>query len=445
MVGGKHWILILTELTLLCVVVVTVNEENQRRINVLRELSSKFREFRYRSQYGVLYMPPPNSPSSVVYNPDNPSLIFNNQNRGILYPSFPSRNLPAQFQHNYAAANPDYRGNVYGIALHRPGTSTIHTEDLLLNMVFERMLEWYKKYYGQDPSAIYLFTHFIPCPECTTIIQNALTTTLVDTNGNIIPLYVGFSQLLGGVPNENRNEARNRMNNLRNILNNRNGRLFDIGRTVPGTSTAACTEWGIPRRPKRQAQTTGECSEDEFFFLRMDFTTGKVQVVWDLPNINLGSYAWVGLYDKTGTRKTSEYLSKEKAGIKTFNYYMSDGIEARLSDSYRENIVRTSYPWNNCGFGWRKMNKLPVSYGDVYMALTVANGYPKVGIAFCKGRGVANKHDYVITQNFDQAFANKYQGYQWISELSTAYTHIYKYTYGEKSVNVWGIPSEIRV
>ncbi|XP_033754902.1 uncharacterized protein LOC117337875 [Pecten maximus] len=422
MVGGKHWILFLTELTLLCVVVVTVN---QKRIDILNELSKTFQSFRMRSQYGVLYMPPPNNPPSVVFNPDIPSssFTFNNQTRPIMYPSLPSNNLPTQFEHNCAAAIPDFRGKVYGNALQRPGTSTIHTEDLFINLVLERMLAWYRAHYGQYPPAVYLYTYFIPCPDCSTIIQNALSNNLVDTNGNTIPLYVGFSQLLGGVQNENRNTARDRSKNLQNILNNNNGSLFDIGRLD------SCTLEGYSKRSKRQAQSTGECSEDELLFMRMDFTTGKVQVQWYLPNVAQNKNAWFGLYDESGNRKTWEYLYKETSGIKTFNHYMSDGLEVRLSDSYSENVVRISYPWNNCGFGWRKMNKLPASYGDVYMAFTVSNGYPKVGVSFCKQRNVTNSYDYISLQSFDHAFSKSYQDWQWVSRLSSVVSEIYQYKF----------------
>lgn len=91
--------------------------------------------------------------------------------------------------------------------------------------------------------------------------------------------------------------------------------------------------------------------------------------------------------------------------------------------------MRISYPWNNCGFGWRKMNKLPVAYGDIYMALTVTHGYPRVGISFCNNRNVTHSYDYVSLQSFDQAFSNTYQEYAWISSLSYVTGNIYQYQF----------------
>ena len=181
--GSKHWILYLVEIAILCAVVVSLRPENQQRpnrqnqdnkkhVSILRALEKRFKHVTrpLNSQYGVLYIPPPHNPSSLIFIPKKIPFPLNLDRTNPIYPPNTDR-ANHSVSCNYAVAVPDGRA--------KPKAAR-HTEDTLLNHVWRGILSWYRGRYGhrrfeprrQPQVNVYMYSYIISCSPCSEIIRN---------------------------------------------------------------------------------------------------------------------------------------------------------------------------------------------------------------------------------------------------------------------------------
>lgn len=158
---------------ILCLFVIAIGFDDDHA-EILNKLKSDFRNVRHTNQYAVLYVPPPNAQRGRVnYVPRTPQILQGN----VIVPEVDSTNRN-RYPQNYAGSTVDLNGAVYGNMMHRTRGHTIHTEDLSLNLVYPAMQNWYNENFrGSTIRAVYLYTHFLPCPRCFDIIQNFVRTT----------------------------------------------------------------------------------------------------------------------------------------------------------------------------------------------------------------------------------------------------------------------------
>lgn len=388
------------------IILISGIDDDQAHADIFYHLMRDFREVRHNNQYCVLYVPPPNARrGQVQYAPRRPQISTGS----IICPEI---NLNDRtYPQNYAGVTVDINGNVFGPVLHRSGHYTIHTEDLALNVVYPPLQNWYLSQY--DNTAIrnvYLYTYFLPCTRCFDIIRQFVT------NNTQVRMYVGYTQLIGGMRENNNVNAeaatRQRRNDIHNFLNDNRGSLLQI------EYNGQCRQPGNSGRFGRDSSDICPTT-DTLFVITMDFQNGKAEVWFNAiaPDYN----GWVELVDGNDKRITWEWTWQKTQGKITFNAYIGNGMNVRY---WKNNgISRTSYKWYDCGFNYVNLNKLP--YYDspplrmAKIKLSVEGGYVTVYLRdFYANTYTSNGWDFVMIQTFDQIGTESYKTYQWVSHFS---------------------------
>ena len=188
-------------------------------------------------QFGFLYI------SRDGTTPPNTEPVYYN------YSSGPAQHLVTELESIYwrrmhsdlnrYIENIRYNVNVTIPRQFNDGEPRYHTECLLLRFSFPEMRQQ-----STDPvREIYLYTHFLPCENCTALIklflQNISSQEFMNTNGGVRPrLFVGFSTFLDREDEGGNTEARShslaRRHSLASRLRDGNGMLCQL--TAPGFS-----------------------------------------------------------------------------------------------------------------------------------------------------------------------------------------------------------------
>ncbi|CAG2188345.1 unnamed protein product [Mytilus edulis] len=212
---------------------------DENRAKILNKMKNDFRDIRIKNQYAALYVPPPNSKAGVIfYVPRKPEISRGN----VIYPEVDDKNIK-HYPQNYAGSTVDTNGTRYWERMKRPENKTIHTEDLLLNLVIPGLFDWYKvNFKVKSVSAVYLYTYFLPCPGCFEIIES-----FVNRHSGV-PLYVGYTQLFGGMreagDKDKESKTRKRRNDLNIFLKGKNGILLQVD------DSGICHQPGVESRLK---------------------------------------------------------------------------------------------------------------------------------------------------------------------------------------------------
>ena len=387
-------------------------DDNEAHAQILEHLMRDFREIRHTNQYCALFVPPPNPRrGQVQYVPRQPHI----SQGPLISPEF---NVNERiYPQNYAGVTVDINGAVYGTILGRRRGVTVHTEDMALNLVYPSLQNWYiSQYGGRNVRDIYTYTYFLPCNRCFQIIQQFVN------NNTGVRLYVGYTQLIGGMRENNAQDeavTRHRRNDIQNFLNDNRGALFQV------QNNGQCHQPGynrIRRDSSNICRTT-----DELFFIAMDFQNGKAQLWFN--EINSDYTGWVELVDKKDKRVTWEWTWGKTTGKKTFNAIIENEMHVRYWKNNR--VVRRSYSWDDCGFGYVNLNKLPYYEPNpsrfAKIHLTMKDGkvavYLKDFVFYNPGTW-----DYVIVQSVDQIGTESYQTWQWISHFYNTLRYRY-YTF----------------
>ena len=392
-----------------------VGERNHR--GILEHLRGRFKNARNAPQYGVLYVPPPNTNSMI--------LLPNDTNRGpeaphVLYPPPPMDNT---FEHNYAAASVDYYGLKYG-RQYFGEQHHFRCERLFLDLVWPRLqlsTAYHNWYHGSRPPAVYLYTHFLPCPGCFTVIQNWVV-------NNNIPLTVGYQELTYG--NQDLAEAKVRRDGIDRVLREHDGRLLRFGNCSERGKATEYDTW-LPSRPSDE-----RCPAfygHRKFSIIMDFSSGKAAVTF--AGIPGDYYGWVGLYTHSARATemmTWEWTNGVEQGVIVFNNYIDEGLEVRYyRNEHYVGLAVTSARWNACEFGWIRMNNVPSNYGDVYMKLTVERGYPKISL-HSNYYGVFDGYDYVAVQGLQQIGVQEYWTWAYVTSMTQVNSRVRYYWFGDR-------------
>lgn len=371
---------------------------------ILNKMKNDFREIRNNNQYAALYVPPPNSKGGVIYYvPRTPQISKGN----VIFPEVDVKNIK-RYPQNYAGSTVDYKGALFGkIMANKKKGITIHTEDLLINLVFPGLQEWYKdNYEGKAIRAVYLYTYFLPCPRCFDIIK----TFLNQHSG--VPLYVGYTQLFGGMreggDKDKESITRKRSKDIDIYLKGKSGRLLQVD------------DFGICHQPgigdKIEKGVSDICKpHTEMLVIAMDFTSGKAQVWYS--GFNPDKSGWIALLDKNNKRLTWEYTHGSTNGRISFNKYIENGAYVQYwPNNVKE--IRKSYPWNDCGFGFIELNKLPYNTKK-------PKTFTKIKLSMEDGQIIViirhstyykpNKWDFVMIQTLDQIDTENYVEWQWLS------------------------------
>jgi len=371
-------------------------------------LRDRFINVLMRTQYGVLYVPPPNATwVSFFPQPDTDNMPLR---ASVLYP--PLERGYNTFEHNYCAASPDYGGVDYGRRyLHT--RETVHTERLCLDLVWPRLLSstLYGRWYdGSRPPAVYLYTYFLPCDTCCPYINYWLQ------DKPDIPLIVGFQRLIYG--QETRESANERRQWLCGLLAQNGGMVLRLSDRQHAIATINDT-----------------CSADSenYFAISMDFSSGKAAVIFDgIPRHYNG---WVGLYNSAGElySKVWEWTHGKEHGRIALNGYIRKGDTVRY---YRENdydsLAITSARWSgDCGFGWTRMNNIPSNYGNVDMQLTVERGYVKISLR-SDHYDSFDGYDFVAVQQLQQITQKAHWNWAYVTSMTKVNSEerYYEFWYG---------------
>ena len=443
-------------------------------------LMQAFQDIRAQVQFSVLYLPPPGTLDNLPLLPYLDGNVHQSgsavpaQYGNITYPFFPNQApLSQNFDHNYFAATLDRQGRTYRSVLQRRKRD-IHTEQLSLHMALTPMLNSFQTTHQTHPEAILLYTYFLPCPNCVTIIQNAINSNTFNVGGHNIPLYVGYTELQGDTRGESIETTTTRRDQLANMLNEQGGRLIflirlsdqcqniprpkrhaaiykdlydlksydDYGTYVKNNSVqevfnkveekALTREWNanqikierinasigdaknLRRQKYHSKQGTGKRPRIKrnaiaaHVQIKMDFENGSARAQWYMSDIDDYAYSYVKLINKNGEQKAWFWIS-QKEGNQSFDAYIEayDKVQFYKGTIWSRNqLVYTSHPWQHCGFGWRRLSKVPEDYGRVFMSMAMVEGKPKIGLAYCdwdKSTDFIAKYgsDKVILQTVD--------------------------------------------
>ncbi|XP_045178763.2 uncharacterized protein LOC123538610 [Mercenaria mercenaria] len=325
----------------------------------LKTLANDFRNIiaqnSIRKQYAVLYLSKPAATSGQVYYEPTPPHVA----PAFVYPDITGDMITnnADYPYTYSALTPDYNAARFGKVLHK--ATTIHTEDIALKLVFPHMEKWFNSKYNANVISVYLYSYYLPCPDCTNIIQTFLT------SHPTIGLYIGFSQLYGG-NNEGsdpakRQQTKQRKQNLSIMLNNHHGRLFDLGSFKPS--------------PVGKRETSEGCFVSDAngeLFLTLNFTNGEV-LAFFTRKLN----GTIVLADKDDNDIASRTVLADESEIISFGKYMNEGFNAKFYDGL-DGLKMQTEPWNQCGVDMEVMKELPAHYSEVRIWLQIQDGSPFV-------------------------------------------------------------------
>ncbi|XP_060585539.1 uncharacterized protein LOC132741408 [Ruditapes philippinarum] len=354
----------------------SVSIENDNT-DILKKLAKDFQKIRDKKQFAVLYIPNKNAVNGKVdYRPTYPNVV-----KSVVYPPITEENKKSKsYPFTYSGMTPDYGGKSFGKYLGRNTVQNIHTEDLALNLVFPMMKNWFHTANMGQVSRVYLYSYFLPCPDCTNIIQNFL-------NANKgVSLYIGFSQLLGGYPNETPADARARKFKLQNIIKNR-GFLYDLGCNI------------FKKRRRRDLDDICNLQMSAgIFSLLLNFSDGTASVLIDgLSN------ATVYLKDKNNNVLESRAVSDiEIKHVSFADIYMTEGHYAVLHKEEKKIKLQTE-PWKQCGFARNVMYHLPDNYGETNIQLHILDGSPSVCLQ-SKNFDIM-KNDKILIEGLNQTYS----------------------------------------
>ena len=261
---------------------------------------------------------------------------------------------------------------------------------------------------------IYLFTYYLPCSSCTTVIRRFL-----ENNDRNVTLYVGFTSLFGGNrewedPNRSE-ETRQRRRDLQNLLNNHNGRLYEnVGQRFP-------KQCDRNSRQSRSVSDINLCGLGDYaaeLYLHMDFSTGNARA-W-FHGLSKDYNGWIGLYDEYGNRVTWQWSNSQSDGKVDFGRKIKDGMYAVYyrSRSDSSESIRTSKWDNTCNMEFTKLDMLPRNYGEVSILLMAYDGY--LDVCLYKHNFLhwsPNSYDFVAIQSISQFSTGQYVTYEWVSDF----------------------------
>lgn len=367
------------------------------------------------------------------FNDIDTSLVPSTSTGNVTYPTFPNDVMPSTFNHNYMSMTVDRNGRRYRQILQHPRRD-LHCEQLALHLALRPMLTSYHERYGTYPSAIFLYSFFLPCPNCYTIIHNAINDGFFRVDGHEIPLYVGFTELTGGTRGETHEVAQNRYNDLNNLLTNVGGALFWL---LLYQTQIVCNNNKIDRY-ERSVDLNGKFNRsmmvggnqnmvdadmkvlsamDYSLELKMNFVNASARVRWYDPNLASYSYSYIELVDSSNSRKAWFYMNGVKEGERDFGKTLEHMYKVNIYKGPvfgRYTLMHSSGPWKQCGYGWKPLSNAPPEYGKTLFATFVQGGIPKVLVGYCSDQMDVKrvKFDKIIIQTVDGTQDNDHKELQ---------------------------------